>query len=230
MTSFLAKSIDWEITLTGQVLTLGLLSNILYSEPELAMLQQLAEEAVFSEVPFAETQPKTIAGLKLLTNWSKRLLSDVKVMAFEEVKVDYVRLLVGTEDFNTPPWESVYFNDERMIFQEETLKVRAWYRRFGLASEKLYNEPDDHIALEISFIAHLASLSLEAINANDQSTFEKTLMAQHDFLEEHLLQWAPTWCTLLYENARTDFYKGVALLLQGVLIELGEIFDIQASR
>jgi TorA maturation chaperone TorD len=230
MTSFLTKSIDWEPILTGQVLTLGLLSNILYSEPDLAFLQQLAEGDVFSEAPFAEDQPDTIAGLELLSNWSKTLLSDGNGSTFEEVKVDYMRLLVGTEDFKTPPWESVYFNEERIIFHEKTLKVRAWYRRFGLASEKLYNEPDDHIALEISFIAHLASLSLEALNTNDKMAFEKTLKAQHDFLEEHLLRWGPTWCTLVYENAQTDFYKGVALLLQGVLTELKEIFDLQVSR
>ena len=230
MTSFLTKSIDWEPTLTGQALALGLLSNMLYSEPDLAFLQQLAEGDIFSEAPFAEDQPDTIAGLELLSNWIKTLLNDGRGSTFEEVKVDYMRLLVGTEDFKTPPWESVYFNEERMIFQEETLKVRSWYRRFGLASKKLHNEPDDHIALEISFIAHLASLSLEALSTDDQTVLEKTLKAQHDFLEEHLLQWAPTWCDLVYQNAQTDFYKGTALLLKGALMELKEIFDLEVSR
>jgi TorA maturation chaperone TorD len=171
-----------------------------------------------------------IAGLDLLQKWSKNLLSESKEEIYLDVKADYMRIMVGTADFNTAPWESVYFSEDRAIFQEETLEVRKWYRRFGLASEKLYNEPDDHIALEVSFIAHLATLSLEALKAEDQPTFEKTLQAQHDFLKEHLLQWGLAWCDLVYENAQTEFYKGSARLLRGALTELMEIFDLEVSR
>jgi TorA maturation chaperone TorD len=230
MTKFISKTIDWETTLTGEVLLLSLLSKILYSEPELEMLENISREDVFSDSPFAAEDTDVINGLGYLQKWSNEFQADDNEEIRTEIKSDYVRIMVGADDFNTPPWESVFFNENRMIFQEETLKVRSWYKRFGLASEKLYNEPDDHIALEISFIAHLASLSLEALKKDDEDTFEKTMIAQHDFLKEHLLQWGPTWCDLVYQNAQTDFYKGTALLLKGALMELKAIFDLEVSR
>ena len=52
-----------------------------------------------------------------------------------------------------------------MIFQEQTLHVRQWYSRFGLQVVKLHKEPDDHIGLELEFVAHLANLALQAIRS-----------------------------------------------------------------
>jgi TorA maturation chaperone TorD len=202
----------------------------LYSEPELTWLEQLFNEGVFMEAPFAESNPDVIAGLELLQQWSKGFQTKGKEEVDLDLKTDYMRVMVGTDDFKTAPWESVYFDEDRGIFQEKTLEVRRWYRRFGLASEKLYNEPDDHIALEISFISHLASLSLQALETADQATFERTLQAQHDFLKEHLLQWGPKWCDLVIENSKTDFYKGTALVLQGAFTELADIFDLEVTR
>ena len=43
-------------------------------------------------------------------------------------------------------WESVCrHKDEALVFQKETLEVRAAYRELGLQVEKLHHEPDDHI-------------------------------------------------------------------------------------
>ena len=230
MTSFLSKPIDWETTLKGASLLFGLLSKILYSEPELKWLEKLYDDEVFLDAPFAAENPDVMKGLGLLREWGQEFRMGNSEEKYNDIKSDYMKIMVGTADFKTPPWESVYFNEDRSIFQEETLAVRKWYRRFGLASEKLYNEPDDHIALEISFIAHLSSLSLEALESNDQSLFEKTLQAQHDFLKEHLLQWGPAWCDLVGQNAQTKFYKGTALLLGGAFTELKHIFELEVSR
>ena len=230
MSTFLSKPLDWETNLMGETLLYGLMSKILYSEPAQEWLESLIQEDVFSEVPFAPKNPDVISGLDLMQKWSKGFQSEKKEEMYIDLQADYMHLMVGTADFETPPWESVYFSEDRAIFQEETLAVRSWYRRFGLASEKLYNEPDDHIALEISFIAHLASQGLEALKKNDDDTLEKLLQAQHDFLKEHLLQWGPAWCDLVYKNAQTDFYKGLALILQGGFTELKDIFDLEVSR
>ena len=42
----------------------------------------------------------------------------------EEAKQDYMHVLVGPEDLKAPPWECVYLTNERVLFQEATLKVR----------------------------------------------------------------------------------------------------------
>ena len=190
----------------------------------------MVDETVFEEIPFAEDNPSVVDGLAMLQKWMINWQGGNTDPIFDDIKSDYTRLFIGPEKVMAPPWESVYFSEERLVFQEQTLQVRNWYQRFGLASEKIYKEPDDHIALEISFIAHLASLSLEALEVNDQPTLAKTLQAQQDFLKEHLLQWGPKWCDSVIENARTDFYKGTALLLRGAFTELKQTFDLEVSR
>lgn len=141
-----------------------------------------------------------------------------------------MRLFIGPEKVLAPPWESVYFNDERNIFQEQTLQVRQWYRQFGLEPEKLHSEPDDHVGLEFAFLAHLARLALEALERDDTAAFDQYLDAQRRFLVEHPLQWVPLWATLVTENARTDFWRGVALLARGVTIALAQLHDVKLPK
>jgi TorA maturation chaperone TorD len=138
-----------------------------------------------------------------------------------------MRLFVGVGQVLAAPWESVYFNDGRMVFQEQTLQVRDWFRRFGVETEKLHNEPDDHIGLELSFLAHLATLGLQAIEAKDDNKFEEIVEAQRRFMEEHPLKWVPRWCKLVEEKANTDFYRGLAKLVRGTLFSLAKILEIQ---
>jgi TorA maturation chaperone TorD len=121
----------------------------------------------------------------------------------------------------------VYFNDERLLFQEQTQQVRQWYLRYGVEPEHSHTEPDDHIGLELAFLAHLAQRGLQALEQNDPAAFEDSMAAQRGFLAEHLLKWASAWCGLVLEHARTDFYRGVALLTRGALTELAHLFELK---
>ncbi|HZY41749.1 MAG TPA: hypothetical protein VFF59_07085, partial [Anaerolineae bacterium] len=61
----------------------------------------------------------------------------------------------------------------------------------------------------------------------DPAVFEDSVAAQRGFLAEHLLKWAPIWCHLVLEHARTEFYRGIALLVRGLLAELADMFDLK---
>jgi len=99
--------------------------------------------------------------------------------------------------------------------------VRAWYARYGLTAPSLHREPDDHIGLELSFVAHLAGLALRAIDAHDQERFQEVLEAQRRFLAEHLFKWGPGWCSRVEAASDSAFYRGLALVTRGALSELG---------
>lgn len=226
-TKTITGTVDWSSALTGEALLFGLLGKMLYTNPEKEWLQPLVDEQVFTEAPFAETQADIIEGLKLLETWSQSGQEGLSAAQVDDLKADYTRLFVGVGRMSAAPWESVYYSEERLLFQESTLDVRAWYRRFGLEAVNLYKEPDDHIALELSFMAHLANLGLKALSEEDRPTFEETLAAQRGFLSEHLLPWAPLWCNLVLETAHTDFYRGLALLVRGALHELAALFELK---
>src|SRR4029078_9944686 len=87
------------------------------------------------------------------------------------------------------PYESVYLSDEHLTFEQQTLEVRAFYNRFGVQAPSLGKEPYDHIGLELSFIAHLCVLGLDAIDASDEDAQNAMIASVGDFLEQHLLRW-----------------------------------------
>lgn len=225
---------DWLPLLTGEALVCGLLGRLLYAEPDQAWLQTLAAEAVFDDIPFGADQPEVVAGLELLQAWGQEHRAGLSDEDFASLRGDYARLFQGPGKLLAAPWESAQMTAERQLFQGPTLQVRGWYRRFGLEAARLHTEPDDHIGLELSFLAHLAQLGLEALAQGDEPRLNETLSAQRDFLKAHPLRWTPLWCEQVERHARTDFFRGVARVARGVLAELAATFrlayHVEAAR
>jgi len=210
----------WIETLAGEMLLFNLLGRAFYAAPDRAWLDPLVKDDIFSEVPFGGAQPDTKAGLTLLRAWSRANRDGISDAALETLQTEYTRLFIGPGPVLAPPWESVYFSEERLLFQRETFQVRAWYARFELTVPNLHREPDDHIGLELSFLSHLATLALQAIQAHDQERFDEALEAQRRFAAEHVFRWGPGWCSRVDANSGSDFYRGLALVTRGALSEL----------
>jgi len=220
----------WRTALMGETLLLGLLGRILYQEPDKNWLETLVKEDVFAEVPFGEGQIEIINGLKLLQTWTNQNAGGILDKQFEAVKKDHLYLFTGIGRPLAPVWESVYFSESGMIFQKQTLEVREWYARYGLEAEKKGREPDDHIGLELSFVAHLATLALQSLEKDNQPQAEELLQAQRDFLIQHFLRWAPVWAELTEKHAETDFYRGLAHLTVGALLAAAELLEIEIPK
>lgn len=229
MTEITLTAIDWPATLVGEALACGLISKALYDYPDSAWLQTLIDEDVFAVAPFAETQPETVAGLTLLQGWSAAHRGGLSQTALNDLRADYTRLFIGTGTPKAALWESVYFNEDRLLFQEQTAQVRRWYRQFGLEVQRLNQEPDDHLGLELAFLAHLAQIGLAALEQGQEATLDQLLAAQREFLAAHPLRWVATWYDQVQQHARTDFYRGIARLTVGVLTELAATFDLQLA-
>ena len=218
---------EWQETLTGELLLFSLLGKMLLQIPEKSWLQPILDEDLFTEAPFAEQQPAVIQGLALMEQWSQdiqgRLTSDI----ITDLKAEHTRLFTGLLKIPVAPWESVFFTEERLVFQKQTQDVRDWYRRYGMAVNNEYKEPEDHIGLELTFIAHLAKIGLAALATQNEVDFEGALAAQRDFATKHLFLWAPLWCSLIQKHAQTDFYRGLAQIVDGALIELAAVLNVK---
>ena len=226
------KQIDealWKETLLGEALLFGLFGRAVYNQPDKEWLNSLISEDVFAEVPFSAEQLETKRGQEIMQGWVQKN-KGISDEAFQELRVDHTRLFVGVGKVLAPPWESVYFNEDRMVFQKQTLEVRDWYRRFGLELENLHKEPDDHIGLEMSFIAFLAELGVKVLDEQDEEKYKLLNDAKRQFLSEHLLLWGPAWCALVKEHANTDFYRGLGYLTLGALLAIAEQYDIQVPK
>jgi TorA maturation chaperone TorD len=216
---------EWTPFLTAEMLVFGLLGKALYTYPDEAWLRSLAVEGVFNELPLETDTAEVYQGFALLQEWAAEMLNDERGGVYAALRDDYTRLFIGPDKVLAPPWGSVYFSKDRLIFQEQTLQVRNWYRRFGLVSDKLHQEPDDHIGLEMIFLSNLARLSLLAIEAEDETQLMYLLSEQWEFLQEQPLNWVNPWCADVVQFSRGNFYRGLALVVKGVFADVRSMFE-----
>lgn len=167
--------------------------------------------------PLAGRNQATDTGLAVLAR------SVEQPVPAEELEVDYRQLFVGPGRIAAPPWESVHLDDEGLMFQEPTMKVRHAYGEFGLQAPALNKEPDDHMGLELAFVGELAVTALNAAESGDVVGQTTLLDGMTNFCHEHLAAWGPMLSSLIIDSARTDLYRAVGHLLAGSIEAFGAI-------
>jgi TorA maturation chaperone TorD len=191
------------MTNTAESLYFRLLGALLYNEPNVAILEMLINGSLFSELPYAQDHESARKGQVQVFEWLKS--SDTEMLA-EQARVDYMRLLVGVGKVLAPPWGSVHLDEDRLLFNENTLRVRMYYEHYGMKLKEKYHEPDDHLGLELEFIAYLFE--------NNKTD------AARDFTEKYIVPWVFRWNEDIQKYARTDYYRGIANIVVGGIHEL----------
>ena len=142
----------------------------------------------------------------------------------------YTKLFIGPAKLPAPPWESVYATGEPLLFQESTLAVRDAYRRAGYAAAGYPHEADDHLAVELDFMATLAADASAAFEAGDEERCADLLAVQRDFLREHLLTWVGAFAERLAGSAGDGaFYPRFAELAALVCARDADVLEELAA-
>lgn len=140
----------------------------------------------------------------------------------ERIDRDLDRLYGVSAAALVSPFESVYREDEPLVFGASTLQVRASYEALGLQAPALNREPDDHVGLEFDFVGQALAQAVAALDGDDVAAAESIVAAVRDFLRDHLEVWAPAMLERAAAAAGTDFMAGLELLSRGALGALGE--------
>jgi len=119
--------------------------------------------------------------------------------------------LVGPGKLVAYPWESVYTGSEKLLFQESTLRVRQFYRKYGYLPQAYPHVADDHISLELHFMAKLSQRALEAFQQNDLQSVRNLLEGQKIFMKYHLLNWIPQYAENMKMSKTSHMYPQFAL-------------------
>ena len=224
------RNMDWVAQFEGQKLACGLLAKALYGAPDRTWLDRLVAKGVFNTMPFGSDLPEIASALGCLQQWAGSAADGLTDGAIADLIDDYTRLFVGPGRLPAAPWESVYTSKERAVFQLGTVGVKNWYQRFDLVLASEYNEPADHVGLEFSFLADLSQRTIEASEIRDGAEVKRLIDAQRGFLQQHALRWVPRWADDVVENARTDFYRGMAWLARGTVLEAGSFFAVEGEK
>ena len=167
--------------------------------------------SLLDEWPISADDELTAAGIAALRS-SHGLGEDEKA-----IRRDHDLLYGITANAKVPPFESVHRSEEGLVFDEETLEVRDQYRRLGLQAPRLNREPDDHIGLEMDFIAQCCISALTAIEQGANLAAEHYVRIGAAFTREHLLVWGPQMLAKAEEEAETDWMRGLEMLSRGAI-------------
>lgn len=218
------KNMDWVTQFEGQMLVCGLLAKALYGEPDREWLAELIADRVLENVPFGSDLVEIDSAVACFRTWHGAEGDGLGEASFGAIVEDYTQLFVGPGYLPAAPWESVYTNKDRAVFQMETANVKNWYKRFELALASSYNEPADHVGLEFGFLADLAERTIAASNIRDGGEVKRLVDAQRGFLSQHMLRWIPRWANDVIEQARTEYYRGLGWLARATVLEAGSFF------
>lgn len=115
---------------------------------------------------------------------------------------EYMRLFVGPAKLAAPPWESVYAEQGRSLFTATTLEVRNAYRAMGMLPAAYPQVADDHLAIELSFMARLAEQMDQTADGGDEQGYGRAHDASEAFLDQHLLKWIDRYAADIAQGAK----------------------------
>lgn len=187
----------------------SLLAELLLGNPTSERLQALLRAASESDGPDA-MRPSEAAFLGKLRELK---LGDAEE-ARTEVATEYAELFVGPRPPLAPIYESVYLGPTKRLMSDQTMKVRAFYKRFGCKVEKQNSVPDDHMGLETSFLAELCAQEASALERGDGGAAYELERGQAEFLVVHLRGWADQFYEEVEAARCVHFYRAVAAFLR----------------
>ncbi len=115
------------------------------------------------------------------------------------------------------PYESVYTSEGGLMMQNAYSQVLRIYRDAGFAKNPGFTEPEDHLAVELAFMALLCGRAVEALRAGDEAGAERQLRAQRSFLQDHLLNWIERFIGDMRKAAEGGFYLDLAAFTEAYL-------------
>lgn len=180
-------------------------------------------DAFFSEATedafslFTSVEPEKCAAALAAYEECKAACAADRAAFLEKAQRDYMHQLIGPNELKAPPWECVYISKERMLFQESTLRVRQYYRSEGFLPTQYPHVSDDHIAIELDFMAKLGKKSEEALTAGEDAEYKRLLGSQRTFLTTHLLKWVADYAADLAKEAPGSLYACAAAMCAAVL-------------
>lgn len=138
---------------------------------------------------------------------------------FDELAAEYAAVYL-TNAYGASPLESVWLDDDHLTCQDAMFELRGIYAAAGLATTDWRQRPDDHLVLQLLYVAHAAR---GATTPGDWRALAKVM-------DEHLLRWVEDFAARLATRALGPFYPELAVLTAAWLDNLRELLAKQLGE
>lgn len=120
----------------------------------------------------------------------------------QRLNAEMTRVLEGPGLTPAPPYASYYLHGGQLMGPAAVVARRV-YLKWHVLPESDARLPDDHLALELGFLAHLADLAVH----DDAGA---ALVASREFICQQLMPWLPRFCDHLATASNDPFFYGLA--------------------
>jgi TorA maturation chaperone TorD len=197
----------------------GLLSSAYIQLPEKKILELKWEPAVQllrypqegSEEPFKQIHK----GLNLINAYgSEKDRTDEEILT--NLSKDWTRLLRGVvRDGIFPPYESLYRPERQQ--KKSAQEINRLFSKMGVQIPEEWHQPSDYIGVELDFMRLLCEKEWRLRDDGKRSALREAIEAEKSFLEDHIALWVPIFCKRMLEEAREEYYRGIAHLTLGLV-------------
>lgn len=127
---------------------------------------------------------------------------------------------------SVPMAESYYTSTEKLVMQESRDKMLDKLRKYSFVMSDNLNEFEDHIGIELAFMANLAELSVVALEEQDTAKYNELMDEQKAFHEEHFAVWIDQFAAKVGAfGSQEVLYKAVTVLTSEFIKEDKAILD-----
>ena len=186
-------------------------------DPSNECIHDFWTQGILKSLPVTSRNPRFLKAAAQL----RSSLSD-ETSVHERMKDDYLALFTGKGTPLAPPYESVYMNNDRLLYGKQTGEVRDFYRSYGWESSFKNQLPDDHLGIELLFLTLMIEKYLDLDDDVCQSEMRNEIKR---FINAHLFTWLPRWNEDIQKNSVTMSYKGIGTLIYACIEDIYQIME-----
>ena len=185
-------------------------------EPFIEWLLKL--QKVVSELAKDSDNDEFREGSRLLSEFIGRVKADFsknKGEFLQNLAAEYASLFLNVGPKPVHLAESVYLGKNHLLYEEPYFDVVRIYQIYGFKKRGSFREPEDHISVELEFMAHLCDLAVLSVEQGRADYAKGYLKNQKEFLETHVWRWVPELVKKVRWASKNEFYLAMASLLAG---------------
>ena len=196
------------------------LSRFFIVEADATFLEGIAKMTL----PQETGEEKLERGYRAIEAWVKKNVTEkADPDPVTTLAADYAHVFLGAGVSGAKaayPFESVYTSPQGLVMQDAWEEVCAIYHKNGFARPQGGDNHEDHIGLQLDFMAHLCERDLALIDKDDAESAKalaQNFATEEAFLQKHLLNWVSGLARDVHKYAETTFYPGAVDALEGFL-------------
>ncbi|MGM0645340.1 MAG: molybdopterin-dependent oxidoreductase [Thermodesulfobacteriota bacterium] len=190
-------------TKQDHILLFRFFSKLLRDEVATSFLSALQEQKVAQQLGDVLGQSQLLDVEQAGQEFVSFLQSASAEVLARNLQYEYADLFLNVGSNPVFPYESCHLTGQPVVRQKNVFALRAAYREVGLRPNPNYPDLDEHIAVELDFLAGLL--------LNDHDDAFKL------FFVDHFAPWALCFCDQLEKAAQSVFYRDLAVILRGML-------------